>query len=62
MCDVWCLLCFAPVLLASALQTRGVVGVGCEAPHLRCILRIIRMDLVPPDLSLNLFIRSFGVG
>ena len=46
MWDVWCLFCFALTHLVFALQVRGV-GVGCEAPHLRCILRLRRMDLFP---------------
>ena len=29
---------------------------GCEAPHLRCIRQILGMDLVAPDLSVNLHI------
>ena len=29
---------------------------GCEAPHLRSVLRILRIDLVPPDISMNLHI------
>ena len=47
--------------IASALQVRGV-GMGCEAPYLRSILRILRMDLAPRDLSMNLHMRPFRVG
>ena len=52
-CDVWRLLCFASTLLESVLQVGGVV-VGCEAPHLRSILRMSLVDLVPRDHSMNL--------
>ena len=27
---------------------------GSEAPHLRSILRILRVDLFPPDTSMNI--------
>ena len=47
--------------LASALQVRGV-GVGCQAPYLRSVLRILQRDLVPPDDSMNLHTRPFRVG
>ena len=59
--DVWCLLYFASVQLTFVLQVRGV-GVGCEAPHFQSILRILRVVLIPPDISMNLHIRPFRVG
>ena len=55
MWDVWLLLCFAPVQIASALQVRGL-GVGCEALHLRSIPPNSQDGLGPPDISMNLHI------
>ena len=50
-------------LLPSSLQLEVSVGLGCEARHLRFILRIIlRVNIVPPDLSINLRIHPFRVG
>lgn len=36
--------------------------VGCEAPHLQSILRILRMGVVPSWLSMHLHIQPFRVG
>lgn len=61
MSEVLCLLSVEPVKLASAWQVRGV-GVGCEALQRRSILQILRMDLAPLGLSINLHILAFRVG
>ena len=56
-CGMSCpvLLCTRPIGFCRAGSYRGA-GVGCEAPHLRFILRILRMDSIPSCLSTNLHI------